>query len=173
MPDGAGSVLAHPLRHRLLLEYSGEPDTPSAVARRLGRPLNLVSYHTGVLVRHGCLTLLRTERRRGRLTHVYQAAVPTTIDAPEWVRLPARLRRELALGSVAEATQEAVRAAQDGHFDAAYAHVTRLPLELDEPALAEVGRRLRTLADEIAAIAAACPGGTHYEVVLLGFHTGD
>jgi DNA-binding transcriptional ArsR family regulator len=74
-----GRLLAHPLRDRLLFEYQGDPTSPSKVARRLGESVSLVSYHTDVLARNGCLELVRTERRRGAIEHFYRAIVAQDI----------------------------------------------------------------------------------------------
>src|SRR3954453_3614820 len=102
MSDRLARVLAHPLRDRVLFEYQGAPAAPSEVAGRLGRPLNLVSYHTGVLVRLGCLELVRTERRRGGLTRVYRSTVGQILDPGAWIALPLPLRRALVLRTLGQ-----------------------------------------------------------------------
>jgi hypothetical protein len=167
-------VLVHPLRQLLLLEYHGEPANPGQVARRLHEPLNLVSYHTGVLARHDCIELVRTERRRGAVTHFYSATVASVLEDEQWARTPPQLRRALALGTLGLASDEARRAALDGGFDAATAHLTRSPLELDDEGVLAVARCLRDAIDQLERIDAACrersaPGRRPFEVVMLGF----
>src|SRR3954471_12700053 len=103
MPGRVAPLLAHPLRDRVLYEYQHEPTLPSEVARRIGRPLNLVSYHTRVLLRHGCLELVRVERRRGAPTHFYRAVVDQFLEDEEWVSLSVTRRRNLALSTLARA----------------------------------------------------------------------
>src|ERR1700754_125573 len=89
-------VIAHPLRLRLIHEYTVGESSPSRAAAALGERVNLVSYHTGVLLRAGCLELVGTKRRRGATEHFYRATVPGVILDDEWALLPASLRRQLA-----------------------------------------------------------------------------
>ncbi len=175
MSASLAQLLAQPLRHRLLLEYSLGPRSVADVARALDEPLNLVSYHTGVLARHGHLLLVRTQRRRGALTRFYQSTVSTVIHDEDWAALPHDLRRSLAKGTLEQALAETRRAALDGGFDVARAHLSRSPLELDDEGRAAVAECLRETVSELEAIVAACrarvdDGGRHpYEVVMLAF----
>src|SRR5262245_55677502 len=111
-------LLAHALRDRLLFAYQFGPASPSDLARRTGEPLNLVSYHTRVLLRHGWLELVRTEQRRGGTASVYRATAPGFIEDDEWRRLPLQRRRALIRSLIAVASEEARRAARAGGFDA-------------------------------------------------------
>jgi DNA-binding transcriptional ArsR family regulator len=173
MSDRVGRLLIHPLRHRLLLEYSRAPENPAQLARRLGEPLNLVSYHTGVLARNGLVELVRTERRRGALTHFYRSVAATVIEEEQWGALPEPLRRSLARGTLAQVTEAARQAAHAGGFDAPETHLSRSPLELDEEGVLEVARCLRETLDEVARIDAACreraDRRTPCEIVLMSF----
>jgi hypothetical protein len=169
-------VLAHPLRDRLLFEYMGEPVSPSEVARRVGRPLNLVSYHTGVLLRHGCLELACTERRRGGTAHLYRSTVAQVIESGDWLEIPAHVRRALVRGLLATITDESHRAALDGGFDAAHVHLVRWPVSLDAEGAIAAERVLRGVIDELARIqdASDLRGGAarRHHVVLMGFEAG-
>src|SRR3954463_12997504 len=107
MSDRLAQVLAHPLRDRVLFEYQGKPTSPARVARRLGRPVNLISYHTGVLLEHGCLALVRTERRRGALQHFYRSNIDQIVADDDWEAVPASLRRALVLATLRALDQEA------------------------------------------------------------------
>jgi hypothetical protein len=173
MTDRLARVLAHPLRARVLLEYELEAASPSEVAQRLGAPLNLVSYHTGVLVRHGCLELVRTARRRGATVHFYRSTAATSIEDEAWASLPAPMRRTLVLTTLSLAADEARRAALDGGFDAAAAHLTRSFLELDDEGVLAATATLRRALHEIAQVDAAsrrrAGARRRYEVVMLGF----
>src|SRR5689334_12719729 len=117
MSDRLSQVLAHPLRDRVLFEYQGEPATPAQVARRIGRPVNLISYHTRVLADHGCVVLVRTSRRRGAVEHYYRSAVEPWIADEDWDRVPAPLRRALVRGTLRKLDEEARTAALTGGFD--------------------------------------------------------
>jgi DNA-binding transcriptional ArsR family regulator len=178
MSDRLGRLLVHPLRHRLLLEYAAEPDNPSSVADRLGEPLNLVAYHTGILLRHGLVELVRTERRHGALTRLYRSTVRLVIEDAQWEALPTPIRRALAFGTISMVADDARRAAFSGGFDATDAHVSRIPLNLDEQGRRDVAHRLRTAYDELAAIVAGGRERTGsdartYEIVMLGFDLED
>jgi DNA-binding transcriptional ArsR family regulator len=155
MSVDVANVLSHPLRQRLLFEYDDEPTSPSKAARRLGEPVNVISYHTGVLRRHGWIELVRTEQRRGATEHFYRSARPRAIEDAVWAGLPPRARRAIVLGTVA-ATADAVRvAALAGGFDHAHAHLSRCLLELDDRALDEVATMLREVVVRVEEIAAA------------------
>jgi hypothetical protein len=173
MSERRARALAHWLRGRILLEYQAAPACPSEVARRLGQPLNLVSYHTRVLVRQGCLELERTERRRGALTRYYRATGAQLVGEDDWTRLPAAGRRALALATLDHIATEARQGALAGGFDGAHAHLTRWLVALDAEGERAVDDVLLRAADEIAAIAAAsrarrAPRHVH-ELALLAF----
>ena len=178
MSDRLGRLLMHSLRHRLLFEYAREPAHPSEVARRLGQPLNLVAYHTGVLLRHGLLELVRIERHRGGLAHYYRSPVSRIIEDDGWDALAPQLRRALVRGLLAVVSDETHKAALAGAFDATHVHISRWPVRFDEVAIAEADRLLRTVMDDLAAIQAqvdrrADPALAGYHVVLMGFSPGS
>jgi hypothetical protein len=174
MSDRLGRLLTHPLRHRLLFEYAGEAANPAAVARRLGEPVNLVSYHTQVLLKHDFIRLVRTERRRGVLTRWYAATVTAAIEDADWGALPVSVRRALITGTLAQVAEEARRAALEGGFDGPHVQLTRSPLDLDAEGVLETTERLRSAFTEIAAIVAAsspldAPDRTPYQLAMLGY----
>jgi|SRR5829696_6217346 len=174
MSDRMARVFAHPLRDRVLFEYHAEPTSPSKIARRLGESVSLVSYHTEVLARNGCLELVRTERRRGAVEHFYRAVVDQDIEDDEWPSVAPRLRRSLALGTLSAVTDESRRAALEGSFDEARAHMSRSLLELDDQAVDDMARVLRRVIDEVERIQAesrgrASPNQRPYELVMLHF----
>jgi DNA-binding transcriptional ArsR family regulator len=155
MPDDdVAHLLAHPLRQLLLFEYD-EPTSPSKAAARLGERVNVVSYHTDVLRRHGWIELVGTERRRGATEHFYRATRPRAIEDAVWARMPARTRRAIVLGALAVTADVAKAAALVGGFDHARAHLSRSRLEVDESALDEVAATLRETVTRVEQIAAA------------------
>jgi hypothetical protein len=167
-------LLQHPMRHRVLLAYRLEPASSSDIARRLGERVNLVSYHTNVLVRHGWLELVRTELRRGCTARVYRATTAGFIEDDAWEQIPLQQRRGLVRGLLALAADDARRAALAGGFDGPEAHVTRWPLTLDAEGAASMSEVLRGLVDDLAriqadSIARADDSADHVEVVLMGF----
>jgi DNA-binding transcriptional ArsR family regulator len=152
--DDVAHLLAHPLRQRLLFEYD-EPTSPSKAAGRLGQPVNVVSYHTGVLRRHGWIELVRTEQRRGATEHFYRSARPRVVEDAIWAGLAPRKRRAIVLGTLGAVAAEARVAALAGGFDHARAHLSRCLLELDDSALDEVAATLRDAVARVEQIAAA------------------
>jgi DNA-binding transcriptional ArsR family regulator len=154
MADLVSDVLAHPLRDRILFEYQAGPTCPSAVARRLDRPLNLVSYHTRVLESAGCVELVRTERHRGGLRHYYRATVKQYIEDAEWRQLAPGRRRALTLGTLGRIADEARACALAGAYDAPGSHLSRVPVELDPQGVRDVAELLRRTFDDLARIAA-------------------
>lgn len=176
MTHARARVHAHPLRDRLLYEYAGRAASPSELARRLDEPLNLVSYHTRVLVEHGYLELVGTEQRRGGTAHVYRAIGASVIEDDDWVTLPPSVRRMLARGVLGAVAQDSREAALAGGFDAASAHISRWPLRLDDDARAAATRVLRGVLDDLQAIQVAADeraaaARRQVDVVLLGFFT--
>lgn len=172
MSDDVARLLAHPLRQRLLFEYA-RPTSPSKAARRLSQPVNLVSYHTGVLRRRGWIELVRTERRRGATEHVYRSTGPPDIEDADWARLSLRVRRAIVLATLGGTADEARAAALGGGFDEGSAHLSRSLIELDEQGVAEVAATLRAAVDELARIAAAArerdPAGCERHEVTVQF----
>jgi hypothetical protein len=176
MPDKLARVLAHPLRQRVLFEYQSEPTTPARIARRLGRPVNLISYHTRVLVEHGCLAPVRTQRRHGALEHVYRSTVERVVEDDHWAAAPAPLRRALVLGTLRTLEDDAREAARVGGFDASGTVLARTLVELDDEGVRAVSEVLRRAYDEIERIVDAGrdgPGLRSIEVALLAFESAD
>src|SRR6185436_16961493 len=112
--DGRWETLArlirHPIRCYALFSYSERTTSPRAIAEALGAPLNVVSYHTQVLLREGAIELVRTRQRRGAQEHFYRAVLSIEIGDAEWGELPVKLRRPLVRGLVDAALRESVDA---------------------------------------------------------------
>jgi hypothetical protein len=170
MSEDVAQLLAHPLRQRLLFEYD-QPTSPSKAAHRLQEPVNLVSYHTHVLRKHGWIELVRTERRRGAIEHFYRATGAPDIEDADWVRLSLRRRHAIVLGTLGGTADEAKTAALHGGFDHAAAHLSRCLLDLDEQGTAEVAATLRQTIARVKRIAAEAhdraPDATRRHVLII------
>lgn len=178
MSTARARIQANALRDHLLYEYAVAPASPADLARRLRRPLNLVSYHTGKLLQHGFVELVRTEERRGGTAHIYRAAVSSVIDDEDWLELPPTVRRALTRGLLADIAHGSQAAAMSGGFDAGSAHVSRWPVSLDQQALDEIAHALRRLLFDLedvqAAVDARNPAGARrVDVVAMGFRLGS
>jgi hypothetical protein len=174
MGDPLARALKNPLRSRLLYEYRRDVTSPSRLAVQLGEPLNLVSYHTNVLARLGCVELVRTVKRRGATEHFYRSQVRPGVEDAQWQRLPTAERRALTLSNLDSLVEEARRAALSSAFDDPGSHLSRMYVELDEPGRVELSRLLRDVVDQVGAIEAAARARSgarlaEHEVVVLAF----
>jgi len=162
------------LRDRLLAEYSLGEASPSDLARRVGRPLNVVAYHTRILLDLGFIELIRTERRRGGTAHVYRACTSPVVDDDVWFELPPQIRRMLVRGLLLTVADDSRAAALAGGFDAATSHLSRWPVQLDDTGRRAIADLLRRLLDDFDAIQAdadrrGSPERRRVDVALMGF----
>jgi DNA-binding transcriptional ArsR family regulator len=137
-------LIAHPLRHRLLWEYASQVTSPSRIAAVLGERVNVVSYHTNVLLQAGLLDLVRTERRRGATEHFYRSHVLGAIEDDDWSRLPVPARRMAVRRVLDVIVRDLGDAVPLGGMDDPTMHVSRTFLTLDDPGRAELAAVLRT-----------------------------
>jgi hypothetical protein len=129
--DPLGRLLRHPLRQHLLFKYAESVTSPSEIADALGEKLNVVSYHTNVLLDAGCLELVRTEPRRGAHQHFYRAVLTSEIHDADWEHLPTPLRRALVRLTMDAGFTEAGDALARGGMDGHATHVSRSFFLLD------------------------------------------
>jgi hypothetical protein len=134
-------ALSHPLRQRLLMAYNQEITSPSEVAAKLGERLNDVAYHTNRLLEMQCIELVRTERGPG-IKHFYRAVVRVEIEDPDWRGVPRSLRRTLLNATLGQVVDEVRDAAASGALEGDDVHFSRIPLELDDDAWAELSTLL-------------------------------
>ena len=134
-------ALAHPLRARILESITDRGEaSPVELARDLDQPLATVSHHTRVLRDLGCIELTRTEPRRGAVEHYYRSVLRPLLDDAQWEQLSLMERRGLAGQLVRRIFEAASAAGAAGGFDAAGAHVARVPLALDERGWEELSK---------------------------------
>jgi DNA-binding transcriptional ArsR family regulator len=172
--DDLTQIFRHALRPLILeaIDELGEA-SPADIAAALGAPLGHVSYHTKVLHRLGWLVLARIERRRGGTRHVYRIGQRPFIDDEAWERLPRSVRRGLARQTLTQILGAAATALKAGGFDAAGAHVDRVPLRLDPAGVRELSALLtKTLAEatEVQQRSDARAGGERAESVMAILH---
>jgi DNA-binding transcriptional ArsR family regulator len=141
-------ALSHPLRQRLLMAYTNRVASPSEVAHELGESLGDVSYHTKRLLEHGCVELVRTVPGRGGVKHFYQAAVQYEVRDEEWNVLTPALRRRVAEPIVAQIVEDVAEAAASGALGGDDVHISRIRLELDDEARAELMEALRAVVEK-------------------------
>jgi DNA-binding transcriptional ArsR family regulator len=166
-------ALVHPLRLLLLFEYGLAVTSPSKVGRTLDIPVNVVSYHTGVLVEAGLLELVRVEPRRGAHEHYYRRTGPADIDDAGWSGLPVAVRRQVRRRTLEVIWAEATESLPEGGMDDPRTHVSRSLLRLDEQGLTELATLLRQTLDAAAEIERASrsrsTGASPVELAILQF----
>ena len=167
-------LIRHPLRSHVLFKYAEGMTSPSSIAVALDARLNVVSYHTQVLLRAGAIELVRTERRRGAREHFYRAVLAREIDDAGWNALPVKLRRVLVRAVIDGAVRESVDALASGGMDDASTHLSRSYLMLDEQGWLELASLLRETyarASDIdrASRDRARQDAAPYELVIMSF----
>lgn len=172
--DSLGRLLRHPLRQHLLFKYAERVTSPSEIAAALGEKLNVVSYHTNVLLEAGCLALVRTEPRRGAHQHFYRAVLTSEIHDADWEQLPTRLRRALVRLTIDAGFTEAGDALPRGGMDGAATHVSRSFFLLDERGREALASLLyetvsTALAIETASRERAAHDALPYELIVMSF----
>jgi DNA-binding transcriptional ArsR family regulator len=146
-------ALGHPLRRQVLEQFMTRGEaSPNEVAKELAAPLSTVSYHVHILRDLDCIELVRTEPRRGAVEHYYRSALEVLLDDAQWARLPIAMRRQLASQTVGDLMREMGEAALAGGFDAASAHIDRVPLRLDRDGWDELSDLLTATMREAEAI---------------------
>jgi hypothetical protein len=148
-------ALEHPLRLQVFFAFDNGISSPSRVARHLDEPLNLVAYHTSVLLRYGCIEATAGDGEGRRREHHYTTIVTPRISDDDWMALPPRLRRALTRSTLTAMVDSASRAATAGGFDGPHAHLSRTPLLLDDQGLEVLSRTLQEVCERAHAERAA------------------
>ncbi len=162
-------LLGHPLRQHVLFEYGERDTSPGKVAAALGAPLNLVSYHTRVLLDAGFIELVGTRRVRGAVEHTYRGTARRDISDEAWASLPPKLRRSLSRLTIDGMFDDVQRALAQDAFDRSSPHVSRSYLVLDTPAQEQLADLLTDTLAAAARIqeASSARGGASARVELL------
>jgi DNA-binding transcriptional ArsR family regulator len=126
-------ALAHELRVEILTILNERVASPNELAKELDEGLSQVSYHVKVLKDYECITLVKTEPRRGAVEHYYRATSRPFVGDRDWQELPATVRSSLSAELLDLIQSDAIRALVEGTFEAREdAHLTRTLMLLDE-----------------------------------------
>jgi len=126
-------ALAHELRVEILTILNERMASPNELANELEEGLSQVSYHVKVLKDYECITLVKTEPRRGAVEHYYRATSRPFVSDRDWQQLPATVRSSLSAELLELIQGDAIHALVEGTFEArADAHLTRTLMLLDE-----------------------------------------
>ncbi|HEX6388270.1 MAG TPA: helix-turn-helix domain-containing protein [Solirubrobacteraceae bacterium] len=145
-------ALAHPVRIAILRALDEGEASPVGLARQLGEPVNVVSYHFGQLAALGLIELTSTAPRRGAVEHYYAHAHVDDLDVGEWSRLPRLARRGAAASSVATIASTVTAAVQGDGFAPADSRATSHALELDADGWREAAKEIDGLVKRLKAI---------------------
>jgi DNA-binding transcriptional ArsR family regulator len=149
-PIGAGGVdqrlvkaLAHELREEILIILNERMASPNELAKELDEGLSQVSYHVKVLKDYECITLVKTEPRRGAVEHYYRATSRPFLSDKSWHELPLSAREGLSAGLMQSIVNDAAAALETGSFDAREdRHLSRTSLILDEKGWREMTKAM-------------------------------
>jgi DNA-binding transcriptional ArsR family regulator len=132
-------ALSHELRVEILGILNERMASPNELAKELDEGLSQVSYHVQVLKEYETITLVKTEPRRGAVEHYYRATSSAFFTDRDWHELPASVRPGLSADLLELILGDAVRALEEGTFDAREdRHMSRTPLLLDDDGWREV-----------------------------------
>ena len=132
-------ALSHELRVEILGILNERMASPNELAKELDEGLSQVSYHVTVLKDYGCITLVKTVPRRGAVEHYYRATSSAFLTDRDWHQLPDSVRPGLSADLLELIFGDAVRALEEGTFDAREdRHLSRTPLLLDDEGWNEV-----------------------------------
>jgi len=132
-------ALSHELRVEILGILNERVASPNELANELEEGLSQVSYHVKVLKDYECIVLVKTVPRRGAVEHYYRATSSAFLTDRDWHELPESVRPGLSADLLELILGDAVRALEEGTFDAREdRHMSRTPLLLDDEGWSEV-----------------------------------
>ena len=138
-------ALTHPLRARILTLLEGRTASPSELAEQLEAPLGVVSYHVRRLHALKFLKLVKRVPRRGAVEHYYTTVAGPFITTDAWRSTPTIVKHAAVSSAFQEIATQASTAINAGGFDHNDAHISRIPVVLDEQGWQAVGRELDAL----------------------------
>jgi DNA-binding transcriptional ArsR family regulator len=142
-------ALAHPLRIRILAILEERVASPSQIAEELDAPLGNVSYHVRQLADLGLIKLVKETPVRGTLEHHYRAEIRPRISDRAFNTAPDMVKSATVGATLGQIGDAVNRAAAEGGFARSDAHLSRLPLLLDDEGWKQVASELEGLVDRI------------------------
>lgn len=150
-------AMAHPVRHRAWVILHRHEASPKEIADEIGQPTPNVSHHIKRLVKLGCAELVREEKVRGTIRHVYKATEPVLLDVEDWELLvqenPPFARHVLcsAIQEQIDDLYQAVATRNLGSDDIRW-WISRTPTVLDDEGLEEALALARKAEDDLGEI---------------------
>lgn len=149
-------VVQHPIRVDALQILNEREASAAEIARMIGEDMKKVGNHVKALADHGCIELVRTEKKRGAEEHFYRASLRPYIGDAEWAQLSPEARHQISGLMFQAIVAEALTAFRTGKFDSRLdRHVSWQPLKLDEQGWSELMSELNESLKRIEAIRVA------------------
>lgn len=178
----AATVLAHPLRVRVLEILNQRDMSPIEFCREGFAPANMdvshVAYHFRELAEYGCLAVVEENKRRGSIEHVYRGLARAYFSDLEWGELDASERAKISKTMVQGLLARVEGAMMSEMFDSrSDRHLTWTAMKLDEQGWSEMATTLAAAFSEIEQIRGDAEGrlersgedGIPSTCALLGF----
>ena len=140
-------ALAHPLRVRILGMLQDRVASPSDLAQELKAPLGNVSYHVRILAQLGLLRLVKKRPRRGAIEHYYEACGRVQVSDRAWGQVPKIVKDAMVGATLDQVSAYVEQSAGAGGFERPDAHLSRVPLRVDEQGWQDLSK---LLADTLA-----------------------
>jgi DNA-binding transcriptional ArsR family regulator len=159
----AASVLAHPLRVRILEVLNERDMSPVEFCREGLAPSTMdvshVAYHFRELAQYGSLTVVEENHRRGSVEHVYRGLGRAYFSDLQWDELDQEERVKLSKTMVQGLVARIEGALMAETFDARVnRHLTWIAMRLDEQGWSEMTTALTAAFGEIEQIRADAEG---------------
>jgi hypothetical protein len=153
----AASVLAHPVRVRVLEILNERDMSPVEFCREGFAPANMdvshVAYHFRELAEYGCLTVIEENKRRGSIEHVYRGVGRAYFSDSEWADVSpedkARITKTVFQGLLARVESAVMTETFDRRADR---HMSWIAMKLDAHGWREMATTLGAAFSEVEQI---------------------
>lgn len=154
------AAMSHPTRGRVLTILNDRVASPREVADEIGEPLNNVAYHIKILVKLGCIELVRAKQSRGGrvVEHFYRAIEPSFFTEDDWKKIGEEEQRTVTTTIMRMISHDVNAAMVSGTFFDDDNHLSRTPFSVDragweeiKEVLADALDRLLTIKENVAA----------------------
>jgi DNA-binding transcriptional ArsR family regulator len=144
-------ALSHAVRIEILKILNEEEASLEMLARLVGKPAALVSYHTNVLRDCGCVSLTRTEPRGGSVENYYRAEPRSFIGHQDWHKVPRSLRPSVTSAALKTFMTRALAALKGGTIDDDE-HFARFTLAIDAVGRVQVAEIMEAAVAQLRAV---------------------
>jgi DNA-binding transcriptional ArsR family regulator len=136
-------VVQHPIRVDALAILNEREASAAEIARQIGEDMKKVGNHVKALAIHGCIELVRTEKKRGASEHFYKASLRPHIGEAEWAQLCPKARHEISALVFQSIVAEALASFRAERFDSRLdRHLSWRSMKLDEQGWSELMKEL-------------------------------